>query len=121
MKTALVAEDNPVNRELITEMLEAVDFRVLPAVDGLHAIELLSENRPDLILLDLQMPRLDGRETVQRIRQNPEWAHLPVIACTAFAMQGDREEILHCGFSGYLSKPISLSDLLAAIRAVLPG
>lgn len=120
MKTVLVAEDNAINRELISAMLEAMDFNVVQAVDGQHALELLSANLPDVVLLDLQMPRMDGREALRRIRENPDWSHLPVIACTAFAMQGDREEILNRGFNGYISKPISISDLVEALRAVLP-
>lgn len=117
MKTVLIAEDNTVNRELITEMLEALDYHVIQAVDGQQALELLPVHRPDAVLLDLQMPRLDGRETIRRIRHNPDWRHLPAIACTAFAMQGDREEILSCGFNGYVSKPISMVQLAAALRA----
>lgn len=117
MKTILVAEDNAVNRELITEMLEAADYRVIQANDGLDALTLLGINNPDIVLLDLQMPRLDGRETLQRIRENPAWSDLTVIACTAFAMQGDREEIMRCGFNGYVSKPVSMPDLLKALAA----
>lgn len=120
MKTVLVAEDNAVNRELITQMLEVMDWRVLQAVDGQHALEILSAQMPDVALIDLQMPRLDGRETIRRIRDHPQWRHLPVIACTAFAMQGDREEILSHGFDGYLSKPISMAELVAVLRQVQP-
>jgi two-component system, cell cycle response regulator DivK len=116
-KTILVAEDNVVNRELMTEMLEAADYRVVQAVDGLDALALLGIHRPDIVLLDLQMPRLDGRETVLRIRENQDWSGLTVIACTAYAMQGDREEILNCGFNGYISKPVSMPELLRVLAA----
>lgn len=115
MKTVLVAEDNAVNRELITEMLEAAEFRVLQAIDGQDALMLLNFHHPDVVLLDLQMPRLDGRETLRSIRANPDLAGLRVIACTAYAMQGDREEILRSGFDGYISKPISMAELIRAI------
>jgi CheY-like chemotaxis protein len=114
-KTILVAEDNVVNRELITEMLEAADYRVIQAFDGEDALTLLGMHQPDIVLLDLQMPRLDGRETVRRIRENPDWSDLTVIACTAYAMHGDREEILNCGFNGYISKPVSMPELMKVL------
>ena len=118
MKTALVVEDNVVNLELITEMLESASYEVFQAVDGRQALELLGASHPDVVLLDLQMPVMDGRETIRRIRENPNWRFLPVIACTAFAMQGNREEILAAGFDGYLAKPISRADLLHAIESL---
>ncbi|HTV82877.1 MAG TPA: response regulator [Acidobacteriaceae bacterium] len=117
MKTVLVAEDNPVNRELIAEMLEAEGYRVIEANDGQDALMLLNFHHPDVVLLDIQMPRLDGRETVRAIRENPDLASLRVIACTAYAMQGDREDILRCGFDGYVAKPISRAELLEAVAA----
>lgn len=118
MKTVLVAEDNAVNRELVTEMLEALGYHVLQACDGKEALEQLAAQLPEVVLLDLQMPCMDGRETLRHIRQNPSWKHLPVIACTAFAMQGDREEILGLSFNGYISKPVSIAALMAALQSV---
>ena len=115
MKTVLVAEDNAVNRELIAEILEASDYRVIQAVDGLDALRLLGFHRPDVVLLDMQMPKLDGKETLRAIRANPDLADLRVVACTAYAMQGDREEILRCGFDAYISKPIFRAELLQAV------
>lgn len=117
MKTVLVAEDEGINRELMKEMLEAANYKVIEAVDGADALSLLGKVQPDVILLDMQMPVMDGRETIRRIRENPDWRHLPVIACTAFAMMGAREDILRLGFSGYLSKPVSMAELLKAIRS----
>lgn len=121
MKTVLIAEDNAINRELIAEILEAADYRVIQAVDGLDALRLLSFHYPDVVLLDMQMPNLDGKETVRRIRANPDLAGLPVIACTAYAMQGDREEILSFGFDAYLSKPVSRTELLQALHQAAAG
>lgn len=118
MRTALVVEDNAVNRELVTAMLEASGYEVLQAEDGSQALAVLGTRKPDVVLLDLQMPVMDGRETLRHIRENPNWRYLPVIACTAFAMQGNREEILDVGFDGYLAKPISRADLLQAIEAL---
>lgn len=119
MKTVLIAEDNAVNRELMTEMLEAADYRVVQATDGIAALAMLAICQPDVVLLDLQMPVMDGRDTIRRIREDPEWRGVPVIACTAFAMQGDQEEILRCGFNGYLAKPVSMADLVRAIEGLI--
>ena len=107
MRTVLVAEDNAVNRELVAEMLEAADYAVLQACDGEDAIAMLEVSTPDIVLLDMQMPRMDGLETLQAIRAREEWKRLPVIACTAFAMHGEREVALHAGFDEYVSKPMN--------------
>ncbi len=116
MKTILVAEDHAVNRELVKEILQSAGYAVLEAADGEEVLLLLQENRPDLILIDLQMPKLDGVGTLRRIRANPEWRTLPVIACTAFAMENDQEQAMKDGFDGYLSKPITIAGLLAAVE-----
>jgi CheY-like chemotaxis protein len=107
MTTVLIAEDNAVNRELLRELLEMRGHTVVEACNGEEALRLLDESRPEILLLDLGMPVLDGYATVRKIRENPALGTLPVLAVTAYAMQGDRERILECGFDGYLSKPIS--------------
>jgi len=117
VKTVLVVEDNPVNRELIAEILELAGYRVIQANDGQDALMVLNFHHPDVVLLDIQMPRLDGRETIRAIRENPDLAALRVIACTAYAMHGDREDLLRSGFDGYVAKPISRAELLAAVAA----
>lgn len=117
MKTVLVVEDNPVNRELIVEILEFAGYRVIEANDGQDALMVLNFHHPDVVLLDIQMPRLDGHETIRAIRENPDLARLRVIACTAYAMHGDREALLRSGFDDYLSKPISRAALLEAVAA----
>jgi CheY-like chemotaxis protein len=111
MTTVLIAEDNPVNRELLRELLEGRGYAVLEACDGQEALRLLEDAHPDLLLLDLGMPVLDGYATVRQIRENPRLATLPVLAVTAYAMRGDREKILDSGFDGYLSKPIHAASL----------
>ncbi|HWY54814.1 MAG TPA: response regulator [Terriglobales bacterium] len=103
----LVAEDNAVNRELLRELLEMRGHAVIEACNGEEALRVLEESRPDILLLDLGMPVLDGYGTVRRVRANPGFATLPVLAVTAYAMQGDKERILRSGFDGYLSKPIN--------------
>jgi CheY-like chemotaxis protein len=107
MKKILIAEDNPVNRELLRELLEIRGYDVIEACDGQEALEKIAETQPDILLLDLGMPVLDGFGAVQKIRENPHFSSLPVLAVTAYAMRGDREKVLESGFNGYLSKPIN--------------
>jgi CheY-like chemotaxis protein len=107
MIRALIAEDNPVNRELFRELLEGRGYSVEEACDGEEALEMLERARPDILLLDLGMPKLDGFGVVRKIRENIKLADLPVLAVTAYAMRGDREKALDAGFDGYLSKPIN--------------
>ena len=114
----LIAEDNAVNRELLCEILGA-EYEVVEAVDGQEAVAKLQETHPDLVLLDINMPVLDGFAVLQRIRENPDFVQLPVIAVTAYAMKFDRERILSAGFDGYLSKPISAAALLGEVEAAL--
>jgi len=111
MINILVAEDNPVNRELVRELLETRGYNVIEACDGEGALQMIAESPPDLVLLDLGMPVLDGFGAIRKIRANPRWANLPVLAVTAYAMHGDRDRIIRSGFDGYLSKPIN-SELL---------
>ncbi|MGA7382682.1 MAG: response regulator [Terriglobales bacterium] len=106
MNKILIAEDNPVNRELLRELLESRGYSVTEASNGQEALRSIEQSRPDVLLLDLNMPVLDGFGAVRKIRENPSLASLPVVAVTAYAMQGDREKVLTSGFDGYLSKPI---------------
>jgi CheY-like chemotaxis protein len=107
----LVAEDNAVNRELLRELLEARGYTVLEACNGQEALDMIEQALPELLLLDIGMPVLDGFAVVRKIRENPRLAVLPVVAVTAYAMRGDREKILNSGFDGYLSKPLNPSSL----------
>lgn len=117
MKTILVADDNAVSRELVREALEGAGYRVVEAVDGGEALAKALEAPPDLALLDIRMPVLDGYQTVRAMRQDPRLTALPVIALTAFAMQGDREKALAAGFDGYLAKPIQIATLRSAVES----
>jgi CheY-like chemotaxis protein len=119
MITVLVAEDNAVNRELIRELLELRGYKVLEACDGQEALGIIERAQPDLLLLDIGMPVLDGFAVVRRIRESPRIARLPIVAVTAYAMQGDRERILDSGFDGYLSKPIDPSSLTEELNRLL--
>jgi CheY-like chemotaxis protein len=119
MSTVLIAEDNAINRELLRELLEIRGYTVVEACNGQEALHMIEQARPDILLLDLGMPVLDGRAVVRRIREDPRLAALPVLAVTAYAMQGDREKILSLGFDGYLAKPISSSSLIQELERLL--
>jgi CheY-like chemotaxis protein len=107
----LIAEDNAVNRELFRELLEARGYVIVEACNGEEALQMIEETQPDILLLDIGMPLMDGFGVLRALRQNPRHANLPVLAVTAYAMQGDREKILSSGFDGYLSKPIDARSL----------
>jgi CheY-like chemotaxis protein len=119
MIRVLIAEDNAVNRELLREMLEARDCEVAEARDGQEALRMLESSRPDILLLDVGMPVLNGYELVRKIRSDASLATLPVLAVTAYAMQGDRENILRSGFDGYLAKPINARSLAQELDKLL--
>ena len=111
MRTILVADDNPVSRSLIREVLEPCNYRVIEACDGPDALQKIVETAPDLVLLDIQMPGLDGFEVVQQLRRDPRFASLLVAALTAYAMRGDREKALAAGFDDYITKPVRAGAL----------
>ncbi len=115
----LVAEDNAVNRELLRELLEARGYIVSEACDGQEALHMIEQVQPDLLLLDIGMPVLDGFAVIRRIREHLRLAALPVVAVTAYAMRGDREKILNSGFDGYLSKPLNPSSLSEELDRLL--
>jgi len=116
MNRILIAEDNPVNRELLREIREADNYDVVEAGDGQEALAKLEQSAPDLVLLDINMPVLDGFAALRRIRQHPRFSQLPVVAVTAYAMKEDREKILQAGFNSYLSKPINAAALLRELQ-----
>jgi two-component system, cell cycle response regulator DivK len=119
MSHVLIAEDNPVNRELLREMLEARGYTVSEACDGQEALQQIEAAMPDILLMDIGMPVLDGYATIQRIRQDPAKAKLPVLAVTAYAMRDDKEKALASGFDGYLSKPINAQALAQEVERLL--
>jgi CheY-like chemotaxis protein len=116
----LIAEDNPANRELIREILELQGYEVLEAKNGLEALEQIEEKLPDLVLMDIQMPLIDGLEAVTKLRSDERFGKLPVIALTAYAMNGDEEKALMAGFDGYLPKPMDVRQLLLYLQQFTP-
>jgi CheY-like chemotaxis protein len=119
MIKVLMAEDSAVNRELLREILELKGFEVDEAWDGEEALEKIGRSRPDILLLDIGMPKLDGFGVMRRVRQDPSLADLPVLAVTAYAMRGDRERGLNAGFDGYLAKPVNPASLFAEMDRLL--
>jgi two-component system sensor histidine kinase/response regulator len=119
MKRVLVADDNPVSRELIREILETDDCEVIEAGNGQEALENIREHQPDLVLLDIQMPVVDGNAVIRQLRADPRFSRLPVVALTAYAMQGDREKALALGFNSYITKPIDVPAFRAEVAELL--
>jgi len=115
----LIVEDNEKNRKLVRDVLTFKGYRLAEADNGEDGVRLARELRPDLILMDIQLPGINGITALGQIRQDPAIARTPVIAVTASAMTHDRQKIMAAGFDGYQSKPINVKDFLAAVRAML--
>jgi CheY-like chemotaxis protein len=115
----LLAEDNEANIATFSSYLEAKGYRILLATDGQQAIDFAKAEQPDLILMDIQMPVIDGLEAIKQIRLDPNLVNIPIIALTALAMEGDRDRCLAAGANDYLSKPIKLKQLNLLIQQVL--
>jgi two-component system cell cycle response regulator DivK len=118
MKTILIVEDVEYNRELLVQLLED-EYKILTAADGAAGIESAAGHRPDLILMDLSLPGVDGWEATHRLKARPETAGIPVIALTAHAMHGDEERARACGCDGYLTKPIDEDRLFETLARFL--
>ena len=118
-RTILVADDNTASRELIREVLEMSGYDVVEAIDGRDAVSKARESAPDLVLVDIQMPRLDGYGVLRELRVDPQLCRLRVVALTAFAMQGDRDRALDAGFDGYITKPVEITALRREIKRLL--
>jgi two-component system cell cycle response regulator DivK len=117
----LVVEDNPRNLKLVRDVLDHVGYRTLVAADGEQGVQLAGEHRPDLTLMDVQLPGIDGVEALARLRADPATAQLRVAALTASAMKEDRDRLLAAGFDGYLEKPLDVRAFPAQVAALLEG
>jgi two-component system response regulator len=115
----LIVEDNPDNRTLISDILLALDYEVIEATDGEQGVARAVQEQPDLILMDLSLPQVDGWTATRQIKGNPALTHIPIIALTAHAMVGDRERALEAGCDDYISKPIDLRELQHKIARYL--
>jgi len=120
-KRVLVVEDDELNMKLFTDLLEARGYEVLQTQDGVRALDMAREHRPDLILMDIQLPEVSGIDVTKWLKADDELKHIPVIAVTAFAMKGDEEKIRASGCEAYISKPISVSHFLETVAGFLKG
>lgn len=118
-KRILIVEDNDLNLKLFRDLLNANGYETIETKEGYEAINLARNMRPDMILMDIQLPEISGLEVTKRIKADASIRHIPIIAVTAFAMKDDEEKILRAGCEAYISKPISIADFLAAIRQFL--
>jgi two-component system cell cycle response regulator DivK len=112
----LIVEDNEKNMKLVRDVLQATGYSTLEATTGEEAVELALSQAPALVLMDVQLPGIDGVEALERMRQNDRTESIPVLALTAQAMSGDRERFLEAGFDGYLAKPVDVRELIEAVR-----
>ncbi len=115
-KTVLVIEDNDLNMKLFHDLLEAHGYNVLQATDGMEGWRMAREHRPDLILMEIQLPGISGLEATKRLKADETLKSIPVIAITAFAMAGDKEKFLEGGCDAYIPKPISLPNFLQTVE-----
>ncbi|WP_062015984.1 response regulator [Aureimonas sp. AU4] len=118
-KTVMIVEDNELNMKLFRDLIEAHGYRTVQTRSGLTAVDLARESRPDLILMDIQLPEISGLEVTRRLKNDPELKPIPVIAVTAFAMKGDEERIRQGGCEAYISKPISVVRFIETIKSFL--
>lgn len=118
-KTVLIVEDNELNMKLFNDLLQAHGYDTLQTAHGLEAMDLARAHKPDLILMDIQLPEVSGLEVTRWLKQDDELKSIPVIAVTAFAMKGDEERIREGGCEAYLSKPISIAKFLETVKTYL--
>ena len=119
MKRILIIEDTADNRQIMRDLLTHAGYDLLEAVDGAEGVEQAKRHRPDLILMDIQLPVLDGYEATRRIKADPDLASIPIIAVTSYALSGDDTKTRAAGCDGYIAKPFSPRQLLAAVNGFL--
>jgi len=115
----LIVEDNPRNMRLLEMTLRAKGYTLLKATDGGEALDIAVRERPDFIIMDIQLPRLNGLAVTRKLREIPEFKHIPILAITAYAMKGDRERVIGAGCDAYLPKPINTRELPRMIATML--
>lgn len=120
-KTVLIVEDNELNMKLFHDLLEAQGYATLQTKDGREALQLARDHRPNLVLMDIQLPEVSGLEVTKWIKEDDDLRDIPVIAVTAFAMKGDEEKIRQGGCEAYIAKPISVSEFLQTVQKFIDG
>jgi len=118
-KTILIVEDNELNMKLFNDLLQAHGYNTLQTKDGREVVKLTRQSRPDLILMDIQLPEISGLEITKMLKADDDLSHIPVIAVTAFAMKGDEQKIRNGGCDGYIAKPISVASFLQTVSKFL--
>lgn len=119
MQRILIVEDDLLNMKLFGDVLQANGFAVLEAISGVEGLAMAQKERPDLILMDIQLPGMDGLTIVDSLKKDGKTRDIPVLAVTGYAIEGDKERILAGGFDDYFSKPVNIDDLLERIRQFL--
>ena len=120
-KRILIIEDQEDNRAILRDLLSQAGYELIEAADGEEGVKLAQSERPDLILMDIQLPVIDGYEATRRIKAKPDLKSIPIIAVTSYALSGDEAKARAAGCDGYVTKPFSPRDLLAKVRAYLPA
>jgi len=119
-RTILLIEDNEYNRKIVRRLLSRSSYRLLEAVDGEAGVAAALEERPDLILMDVQLPKMSGLDATRLLRADTRTKHIPIVVITSFALSGDREGAAEAGAAAYLAKPYSPAELLALVHRFLP-
>jgi two-component system cell cycle response regulator DivK len=119
-KRILYVEDNEFNRKIVRDLLGRTSYRLIEAVDGEAGVDTAQREVPELIIMDIQLPRLSGLDATRRIRTDPRTAQIPIIVITSFALSGDEQRAMEAGASAYLAKPYSPRELLQTIRRLVP-
>ena len=120
-KLILIVEDEPRNLTLLRDLLQVSGYKTIEATDGEQGVELAKSKKPDLILMDVQMPKMDGLGATRILKADATTSNIPVLALTSYAMKGDKERILEAGCDGYLAKPIDIKELLKIVAEYLSG
>ena len=120
-RTILIVEDEPRNLKLLRDLLQRFGYETMEATDGEQGVELARAKIPNLILMDIMMPKMDGLEATRIIKADTNTKHIPIIALTSYAMKGDRERTIEAGCDGYIAKPVDIQEVLKAIEHLLSG
>ncbi len=120
-KVILIVEDEPKNLKLVSDLLQRFGYATIEATDGEQGVELAKSNKPDLILMDVQMPKMDGLEATRILKADTTTGNISILALTSYAMKGDEERILQAGCDGYLAKPLDIKELLKMVAEHLSG
>lgn len=120
-QSVLVVEDNELNMQLFCDLLDAFGYKTFCCRDGAAVVDLAREHQPDLIIMDIQLPEVSGLDITRWLKDDPELAHIPVLAVTAFAMRADETRVMEAGCEGYLAKPIQMRTFISKVQQLIKG